>query len=377
MLNNHQIDYYGYQKYFWSPFSQNQSPKRSAPKQSKPKQSLPQRLAPKQSSQKQPTYVNSFHNQQSFPSQVDMSTKAYSIPNYKRNPQFDYLKVLTWNVNIEAHSAYATKEWIESNNKWDLVYQQCQTQNPDIISFQEIPLPFDNNTSHESHSRYSQIHPLIQKYIDTNKWYITSSRRSHCGHTINLVHKRLEKRGFKIDVSDGIDLGNKWPGFILYKQQQQQNRAECKMNDDSSRSYGKKLLFFGTHLYYGQNNAKRRERSIDRLYQVAKRHKMTEYLVICGDTNMRDHEEVNIVNSYNDISSCWDIVPQQYKQNSMFTCYKNYFKKGKPGVSRYDKLFYGNKVKCIALGIFDHHYNNNKCHYLSDHRGVVAILEIQ
>ena len=106
---------------------------------------------------------------------------------------------------------------------------------------------------------------------------------------------------------------------------------------------------------------------------------MNEYFVLVGDTNMRYKEELDIIKDYNgDIDCCWQIVPEQMKKNSMFTWYSNYFEVGTDGVSRYDKVFYNTKkIKCIEVNVFDECVSDDKYHFLSDHRGISVVLEIQ
>ena len=48
-------------------------------------------------------------------------------------------KIVSWNLNMNAHSAYAPEGWANTNDKWQLVFKQVMDQNPDIISYQEIP----------------------------------------------------------------------------------------------------------------------------------------------------------------------------------------------------------------------------------------------
>eukprot|EP01083_Nonionella_stella_P200951 735447_1 len=134
----------------------------------------------------------------------------YGIPihinKYKKNEEeHDYLRVVSWNVNMETLSAYCPFEWQENNNKWDKIYQQVNEQDADIITFQEIPNPFYQKID------YHKMHPLIRKYYNTNQWFISNSTRSHCGHTLILVNKRIQTK-YRIY----FDPSCKWPAVILY-----------------------------------------------------------------------------------------------------------------------------------------------------------------
>eukprot|EP01083_Nonionella_stella_P222134 792978_1 len=287
------------------------------------------------------------------------SNRKYGTPifhNHQRDSSHSYLRLVSWNVNLETLSAYTPKEWTKHNNKWHHVYKQIASQNPDIISLQEIPLPYFGATSNRN------VHPLIQKYIESNHWFITKSTRSHCGHTIMLIHKRVSNvYGYDVDC-DNIDPLNKWPTVILRKK-------------------SKNILLFGVHLNYGDHGSIQRKMSFDRLYALAKKYNMHHQFVLIGDTNMREYDERDILQKYRKygISSCWDLIePEHLKRSSfMATFYRNFFEIGKQGTTRYDKLFLGKNLKCVALGIFDKTVSENiPFHFLSDHRGLVAEIEI-
>ena len=104
---------------------------------------------------------------------------------------------------------------------------------------------------------------------------------------------------------------------------------------------------------------------------------MSHSLAICGDTNMREFEEVDVVNEYDGKLWCvWSIVPDEVKENCMFSWYRNYFEVGAEERSRFDKVFHGNKVKCAEIKVFDESVSAEKYHFLSDHRGICVTLEI-
>lgn len=50
---------------------------------------------------------------------------------------------------------------------------------------------------------------------------------------------------------------------------------------------------------------------------------------------------------------------------------------GARGVSRYDKVFYGESIKCVEVRVFDEAMSDDKFHFASDHRGVCVVLEIK
>ena len=92
---------------------------------------------------------------------------------------------------------------------------------------------------------------------------------------------------------------------------------------------------------------------------------------------MRYQEERDIIKSYDgSLSCCWDVVPDDLKKNGMFTWYRNYFSVGQQGTSRYDKVFYGTKIKCIEVSVFDETVSDDKYHFLSDHRALSVLLEV-
>jgi len=93
-----------------------------------------------------------------------------------------------------------------------------------------------------------------------------------------------------------------------------------------------------------------------------------------GDTNMRDYEEQRILKEY-PVKSCWDIIDPEYLALDRFmaTFYRNFFKVGKAGTTRYDKVFCGHGVQFRLFGIFDEAVSpKHPYHFLSDHRALVA-----
>eukprot|EP00483_Globobulimina_turgida_P001847 UN01849 len=291
--------------------------------------------------------------------------KPYGIQKYEQNElEHDYLRLVSWNVNMESLSAYCPNGWAQNNNKWDKIYEQVAQQNADIITLQEIPRPF------YPHTCDNEIHPLIRKYIDSKQWYISNSTRSHCGHTLLLVNKNLEnKYDIRFDAC-------RWPAVILNKKMVAKN-----MNPKSRYDFSRSLILFAVHLMYGNHGSKDRVSAFNRLYQFAKnKYNMKNNFVLIGDTNMRDYDEQNILNQYKQkcVTSCWNLVdPEHLKlKNFMATFYRNFFEKGKQGTTRYDKIFCGKNVRCISLGIFDKAVSKEEFHFLSDHRGIVADIEI-
>ena len=94
------------------------------------------------------------------PLPYDVSPKVFKLPtsNVKNKKSSDYLKMVSWNINMEGlsclshkiilhktnlctfteHSSYAPKNWSKTHDKWDLIFKQTLKQKPDIITFQEV-----------------------------------------------------------------------------------------------------------------------------------------------------------------------------------------------------------------------------------------------
>ena len=129
----------------------------------------------------------------------------------------------------------------------------------------------------------------------------------------------------------------------------------------------------------GEVNAQIRLNQFRMLYNECKKLKLEKYFMLAGDTNMRYNEEVNILKLYkNEIHSCWEMVPfYTILKNSMYTFYRNYFSVGAKGATRYDKMFYGNGLKCKEISVFDKCVSDDKYHFLSDHRGILGVFDVQ
>merc|ERR1712154_387727 len=140
-----------------------------------------------------------------------------------------------------------------------------------------------------------------------------------------MGNKRLESAqfgSFDIAFDADIDPNNQFPAVIL---------SQNKMI---------KLCLFCVHLHpFGKPiDASKRRKEIDRLFDLCLQQKVSENLIICGDMNMRFHEEMAVINEYNgNLSSVWSIVPDKLKNNCMFSWYYNYFEVGAEACTRFDK----------------------------------------
>lgn len=310
----------------------------------------------------------------------NVEAQIYTIPKFEKSSNCEYLTVVSWNVNMESFSAYAPKDWSKENNKWNIVYQQISEQDPNIICLQELSKPVNK---WQDKSQIDKFHPLIQIYMKTNKWEMTFSTPSHSGYCIILVQKKLfQLNNYKISMELDIDPNNKWPAIILKKRLNDNIDDDCKDDDvNDDHKYKPIMILFCVHLqpYPTDHNVKGRREEFDRLYKLSKsKYNMNKYFVLIGDTNMRDNEEDKILYDYKqeNITSCWQIVPSNIKKKGMYTFYRNYFYRDNPGVARYDKIFMGQNIQCTSIGVFDKCVSDEKFHFISDHRAIVALLQI-
>ena len=150
----------------------------------------------------------------------DVSPKTYTLPNYKSPNNSITLRIVSWNLNMNANSAYAPPNWSKNNDKFKLIYQQTNAQNPDIITFQEVsrPLLYQNLTKINDDNVKNNLNPLIKMYIDSKKWIYTHTKSSHCGYTIILVNKKLIDNEIEVEFNEyKPDSNGKFVGVVLYK----------------------------------------------------------------------------------------------------------------------------------------------------------------
>eukprot|EP01083_Nonionella_stella_P088251 245827_1 len=291
-----------------------------------------------------------------YKKKMNMNIKHYTNHHVMcRDNDYNVIRVLSWNINADCHSKCASNEWIESNNKWQLMYSQITQQKPDIIALQELP-------------KNSKTNVFLRKFTDTKEWYATRTFetmhvRDFSDGTILLIHKRLSKH-YHIKYNgnnayDNIDRLNKWPGVILW--------------DKTTKRPA--LLLYSIHFCPSKSFYKERRHEFDELYSESIRNNMSDIFVCVGDTNMRENEELFIKNNYY-IQSCWDIIPQRIKRNDYFTWHWNYFKPRNDWSLRYDRMFMSQKIQCKRLCIFDAPVSKNNEHFLSDHRGILITITL-
>ena len=293
---------------------------------------------------------------------INMEPKMYTNHNVScKDSDYNVLRILSWNLCSIKHSKFATKEWIQNNNKYKLIYSQIIKQNPDIIALQELP-------------QKPQSTELLKYFLDTKQWFISRSFITH--HMVNepsdgaiiLINKRLSKyydiMYSKEDTDDikynDIDNLHEWPGVILY------DKYNHKL----------KLLLYCVHFIPGKQLFNERRQEFDELYAESKRNGMHSKFACIGDVNMRENEEGYIKRKYG-LASCWDIIPKWMKSDSFFTWHWNYYKMGNNDYSlRYDRMFFPKHFKCKRVHIFDEAVSEYDKHFLSDHRGIVVTIKI-
>eukprot|EP01084_Bolivina_argentea_P169270 293458_1 len=293
-------------------------------------------------------FMNNTNRHIEYNTNCDLQTQHFSDDmvkeqKYDNNPN---ITIVTWNINENDHFVSASTGWKQYGNKMRCIYQQTIQQNPDIITFQEIP----------------SMSCSLLSYFRSDRWYISNAKKSHCGFIVCIINKDLEtKRGFKVDLNTISDIYEETlPALILLK------------NDV------KKLVFFGVHLppFNRSKDVSDRRNEFNKLVNIADALGMAHNFIIVGDTNMRQNEENKILKDYKgEIKSCWDVVSKN-KKKKMYTWYMNYFEVGCPAKSRFDKLFYGSKLKCLSVEIFDKPVDGNPQHYLSDHRAMCCVVQI-
>lgn len=244
----------------------------------------------------------------------NVSPVSYYIPNFQKkvkeiNMQKGViLKLVSWNVNGKANSAYTPKNW--SLDKYDLIYEQVSKQNPDIICYQELK------------SR-DLDEGLIQKYHQSGQWFITKAYMSHAGFTRILVHTRVQDHmGFQIK----LDCNSKYAGIILRNSEisslikTEKSKSEEETKKELVQGKYCQLMLYGCHLPPFNYQPEKRRAAFNKLYEAAKTLHMQNSFVLMGDTNMRYKEEKDIVQEYgqtnNQVHCCWDIVPEEQKKKS-------------------------------------------------------------
>ena len=343
------------------------------------------------------------------------------------------LRIVSWNINMRGHSSYASVDWKKSADKWQLIFNQTICEDPDIITFQEMP-----NAD------------LAQLFLQTNEWQVSKGYPSHMGYSYILLHVSRITSQFQV-IQWNVDPSKKYAAIILRKKQLLENsnvndsddnynagkrdqeqklqskcnnnnntdntnntnngnkrypdeHCESKMNDNLKKNkhvdgnnsninsnsdnttqeeQNASLILFGVHLppFGGYKYAKQRRMIFDRLYNKVSRDKygLESYFMLIGDTNMRAKEEVDILNNNfykrEGITSCWNSIDYKSKKQ-MFTWNSFYFDQKTDVKARYDKAFCGKNVKCLNMRIFDQNVSDEPRHFLSDHRGIVVDIEL-
>ena len=245
------------------------------------------------------------------------------------------------------------------NDKHELIYEQVCEQNPDIITFQELPSD-DRNQS------------LIARFIQDGYRAWTNCYPAHAGYAIILIKDETiynQYKHFNLKIESNIDPKNEFAGIMI--------KSNKNGNDNHDINFG--FMLFGVHLHpcSSKSDEKIRNEQFDRLFQVSKQYGMEKSFILIGDTNMRQHEEDNILKQYEayDMQCGWNIMEPEQQKHTFSTT--GFFRESFDGArARYDKIFYTQNIRCKYFNIFDKNVSENEAHFLSDHRAIVADIDI-
>ena len=363
------------------------------------------------------------YNQQMF---ICHKNNDYSHQNCVKKK--DFIKVLSWNINYDKHSKHATEEWINNNDKYQLIYNQISAQNADIVALQELP------PKESDRARFLKLFKNENKWLFTNE-YKTSHIINECDYSILLINKILEKK-YTLQynhTNNSIDELNKWPGVILYENNQtnsdivdskddavsgrqhsdvkrnmsnfgynadsntekmddvdidnkQEEKLDVMKNDtiisnsncQMSSKLIPKLMLYSIHFMPQRVQHDFRRKEFEEVYQQSIKQDMNHVFACIGDTNMRENEERDIVQmSQGRLKSCWDCVPFHLKKNGFYTWHWNFFDVDSDYSLRFDRMFMGQSIETHSIQIFDQCVSkNNRKHFLSDHRGLVVTIKL-
>lgn len=240
------------------------------------------------------------------------------------------MKVITWNISLTDPSFQAPVDWNRDLNIFEM-HKIIEEEDPDIFSLQEMP-------SANFAKRFVNYH-----YVEPVN--------SHSGLVGVFV-----KKTYKIHSTTPIP-----PSIVLELSEEEEDQ---------------KFFFVGCHLLPYKQNANNRLDQMSVIFQIINRISEDLPVIIAGDMNMRESETKAIISTFAMDDAYWKSDKSKENQYTWDSRINLYHEEAFQFVCRFDRIFLKNtKIVDFKL-IGNKPVSENPNHFISDHFGISAKVEL-
>ncbi len=240
-----------------------------------------------------------------------------------------FMKVITWNISLTGPSFQAPSDWNRDLNIFEM-HKIIEEEDPDIFSLQEMP-------SANFAKRFVNYHFVEPVY-------------SHSGLVGVFV-----KKTYKIHSTTPIP-----PSLVL----------------ELSKEESPNFFFVGCHLLPYKQNADNRLDQMSVIFQIINQISEDYPVIIAGDMNMRENETKNMISTFDMNDAYWKSDKSKENQYTWDSRINLYHEEAFQFVCRFDRIFLKNAKVIDFKLIGNKPVSENLNHFISDHFGISAKIEL-